>query len=60
MGLYQWPMPRRDVSLSMVLHARVRGITGQRRRQLLRWMDEEPDECDDQLQRWLPTLQFLY
>ena len=25
-----------------------------------RWMDEEPDECDDQLQRWLPTLQFLY
>ena len=24
------------------------------------WMDEGPDECDDQLQRRIPSVQFLY
>ena len=28
--------------------------------ELLRWLDEEPHECDDQLQRRLPSVQFLY
>ena len=28
--------------------------------QFLRWMDEESNECDDQLQRRLPSIQFLY
>ena len=27
---------------------------------LLRWLDEESHECDDQLQRRLPSVQFLY
>ena len=26
----------------------------------LRWLDEESHECDDQLQRRLPSVQFLY
>ena len=43
-------MPRGHVPLGMVLHAGVRGIPGQRRRQFLRWLDEESHERHDQLQ----------
>ena len=28
--------------------------------EFLRWLDEESNECDDQLQRRLPSVQFLY
>ena len=60
MDIRRRPLPRRDVPLGMVFDETLRGVVGQRRRQLLRRVDEEPHERDDQLQRWLPPLQLLH
>ena len=60
MDFHRRPAARRNVSGGMVVHAWVRGVAGPRQRQLLRRMDEEPHECHDQLQRRLPSIQFLY
>ena len=69
----QWPMSGGDVPVCMDVHARVCGILGKGRRALLcrakhgprrddgarQRLDEEPDECHDQLQRRLPPVLLL-
>ena len=49
MDIRRRPAPRRVVSVGMGEHARIRDVAGQRRRELLRRMDEESDERHDQL-----------
>ena len=60
MDLYQRQTSGRYVPFRMGVHATVRGVAGARQRQLLRRLDEESHERDDQLQRRFPAVQFLY